>query len=44
MERSHEPAAYLWAALRMTRRWKYELAREDWKSAKEHRKTDGTAA
>jgi hypothetical protein len=42
VERSHEPAAYLWAALRMTRRWKYDEARADWLRAKENRKRDGT--
>ena len=42
MERSHPRGAYLWAALRMTRRWKYELARTEWLRKKENRKADGT--
>ena len=41
LKKSHEPAAYLLAALRMTRRWKYEQARQDWLNAKENRKADG---
>jgi hypothetical protein len=30
MELSHSPEDYVWAALRMTRRWKVEAAREEW--------------
>ncbi len=30
MERSHKPEEYVFAALRMTRRWKVEHARDDW--------------
>ena len=30
MELSHEPEDYVWAALRMTRRWKVATARENW--------------
>ena len=42
MERSHEPAAYVWAALRMTRRWKFAVARSVWLNEKKNRKADGT--
>jgi hypothetical protein len=30
MQADLPPAAYLFAALRMTRRWKLDQAREDW--------------
>lgn len=30
MELSHEPEQYVWAALRMTRRWKISLLRDGW--------------
>jgi hypothetical protein len=30
MELSHDPEAYVWMALRMTRRWKIDSLREDW--------------
>jgi len=42
LKRSYEPAAYLLAALRMARRWKYERARLDWLNAKQNRKADAT--
>lgn len=42
LERSHPPEAYLWAALRMTRRWKFDDAREQWLRARENRKKDGS--
>lgn len=42
IERSHDDAAYLWAALRMARRWKLGLARESWLASKKNRKKDGT--
>jgi len=42
IERSHEPSAYAWAALRMARRWKVELARESWFNDRKHRKPDGS--
>lgn len=41
LRRSYEPAAYVLAALRMTRRWKYEQTRLAWLYAKENRKADG---
>lgn len=40
MEQSHPPADYVWAALRMTRRWKVDSARENWLRA--NKKADGT--
>lgn len=40
LERGHAPANYLWATLRTVRRWKLEIAREEW--LKKNRKKDGT--
>lgn len=34
-----EPEDYVWAALRMTRRWKLEVASRDWK--RQHKKSSG---
>jgi hypothetical protein len=42
MERSHKPEEYLFAALRMTRRWKVEHARDDW--LRKNRKTSSGSA
>lgn len=42
LERAHPSEAYLWAALRMTRRWKYEVARDNWFQERENRKKDGS--
>lgn len=40
MERSHAPEDYVAASLRMTRRWKVELERNEW--LKKNKKKDGT--
>lgn len=40
MEQSHSDEAYVWAALRMTRKWKVEAARDDW--LKKNKKPDGS--
>ena len=37
----HEPEDYVWAALRMARRWKVEVARREW--IKHHRRSNGQA-
>lgn len=42
LERSHPPEAYLWAALRMTRRWKFDDARAHWLRARDNHKKDGS--
>ena len=41
MKRSHEPAAYLFAALRTTRRWKLRQQRVSWLADAANRKKDG---
>lgn len=40
MERGHEAEAYVWAALRMTRRWRFKTERARW--LKNNRKKDGS--
>lgn len=40
MEQGHADEDYVWAALRMTRRWKIALARDDW--LKKNKKPDGS--
>lgn len=40
LESGHEPAEYVAAGLRMTRRWKFEAARDEW--LRKNRKKDGS--
>lgn len=40
MEQSHRAEAYVWAALRMTRKWKLEATRDEW--LKKNKRADGT--